>query len=160
MYPLVFLFGVAAWVCWVKWLQGASWKWYATTAAAFLLAAASNESVCAVAVLMLLPVAFDRRLWRRGLTGAVPFLLIATAYMIWLMTGRVALAAAVFAFRSMASCSAQQLVAASLCLGFGSGSGLTVGRQAFGSRRGYCGIGLDDCRPAAVLFFDLHASGA
>ena len=87
---LVFLFGMAAWVCWVKWLQGASWKWYATALAAFLLAAASNESVCAVAVLMLLPVALDRKHWRRGLIGAAPFLLIAALYMVWLMTGRVA----------------------------------------------------------------------
>jgi hypothetical protein len=90
MYPLVFLFGMAAWVCWVKWLQGASWKWYTTAIAAFLLAAASNESVCAIAVLILLPVIFERRHWRRGLTGATPFLLIAAAYMIWLMTGRIA----------------------------------------------------------------------
>jgi len=94
MYPLFFLFGMTAWVCWVKWLQRASWKWYAAALASFLLAAASNESVCVLAVLMLIPLApfseRERRHWRRGLTGAVPFLLIAAAYMIWLMTGRVA----------------------------------------------------------------------
>lgn len=90
MYLLVFLFGMAAWVCWVKWLQGADWKWYVTAVAAFLFAAVSNEAVCSVAVLMLLPVAFERKYWRRGITGAIPFLSMAAAYMIWLMTGRVA----------------------------------------------------------------------
>ncbi len=90
MYPLVFLFGVAAWICWVKWLQFAGWKWYAAALAAFLLAAASNESVCSLAVLMLLPVALERKNWRRSLIGAAPFLLIAAAYVFWLMTGRVA----------------------------------------------------------------------
>jgi hypothetical protein len=86
---LVFLFGMAAWVCWVKWLQGSSWKWYAMAIAAFLPAIASKESVWAFAALMLLPVLFERKLWRRGLTGAAPFLAMAAAYVIWTWSTRV-----------------------------------------------------------------------
>jgi hypothetical protein len=89
MYLLVFLFGVAAWVCWVKWLQEANWKWYAAAIVCFVLAAASNESVCSIAGLMLLPVVLERRYWRHGLTGAAPFLAMAAAYMIFVVGGRV-----------------------------------------------------------------------
>ncbi len=87
---LVFLFGMAAWVCWVKWLQGGGWKWYAAAVAAFLLAALSKESVWVFGVLMLLPVAFDRRQWKRGLAGVAPFLAMAALYMFWTWAGRVA----------------------------------------------------------------------
>lgn len=87
---LVFLFGVAAWICWVKWLQGGRWKWYAAAILSFLLAAASKESVWVVAVLMLLPLIFAPRIWRRGLAGAAPFLVMATLYVIWTWNGRVA----------------------------------------------------------------------
>lgn len=87
---LVFLFGMAAWVCWVKWLQYGNWKWYATAIASFLLAAISKESVWVFAALMLLPVVFERRHWRRGLIGAAPFLAMAAIYMIWAWTSRVA----------------------------------------------------------------------
>jgi hypothetical protein len=87
---LVFLFGVAAWVCWVKWFQGANWKWYAAAVLSFLLAAASKESVWVVAVLMLLPLIFAPRGWRRGSAGVAPFLVMAALYMIWTWNGRVA----------------------------------------------------------------------
>jgi hypothetical protein len=87
---LVFLFGMAAWVCWVKWLQGSNWKWYAAAIASFLLAAASKESVWVFAVLMLLPVVFEPLRWRRGLAGAAPFLAMAAVYMFWTWNGRVA----------------------------------------------------------------------
>ena len=87
---LVFLFGMAAWVCWVKWLQGGSWKWYASAIVAFLLAAASKESVWIFAALMLLPLVFDHTRWKRGLAGAALFLALAAIYVIWTWTGRVA----------------------------------------------------------------------
>ncbi len=86
----VFLFGLAAWVCWVKWLQGGGWKWYALAILSFLLAAASKESVWIFAPLMLLPLAFDHKQNRRAMTGALPFLGMAAAYMIWTWLGRVA----------------------------------------------------------------------
>lgn len=87
---LVFLFGTAAWVCWVKWLQRGSWRWYATAVVSFLLAAASKESVWIFAALMLLPVIFERKYWRRGFAGAAPFLAMAAIYMLWAWSSRVA----------------------------------------------------------------------
>ena len=88
-YLLVFLFGMAAWVCWVKWLQCGSAKWYALAVVSFLLAMISNESVWIFPALMLLPVAFERKHWRRGLIGAAPFLAIAVAYIFWNWSSRV-----------------------------------------------------------------------
>lgn len=85
----VFLFGMAAWVCWVKWLQGASWKWYAAALAAFVLAALSKESVWIFSALFLLPIAFEPKQWRRGATGALPFLALSAAYMLWTWLTRV-----------------------------------------------------------------------
>ena len=86
---LVFLCGMAAWVCWVRWFQGAGWKWYAMALASFLLAALSKESVWVFAIFLLLPVAFLRPRWWRGITGAAPFLAMAGAYMIWTWMSRV-----------------------------------------------------------------------
>jgi hypothetical protein len=86
---LVFLFGMAAWICWVKWLMGAGWKWYAAAIASFLLAAGSKESVWVFAVLLLLPVAFDLKRWRQRSAGAAPFLAIAAVYVIWTWLSRV-----------------------------------------------------------------------
>ena len=87
---LVFLFGMAAWVCWVKWMQGKDWRWYAAAVVSFLLAALSKESVWVFAALMLLPLLFERGNWRRNLAGVTPFLAMAAVYMIWTWTGRVA----------------------------------------------------------------------
>ncbi len=87
---LVFLFGMAAWICFVKWLQSAGSRWYAMAIAAFLLAIASKESVWAFAVLMLLPVLFDKKLWWRAFAGAAPFLAMAAGYVIWTWSVRVA----------------------------------------------------------------------
>jgi hypothetical protein len=89
---LVFLFGMAAWICWVKWLQGGNWKWYTAAIVAFLLATLSKESVWAFAALMLLPLVFNRDTWKRGLAGSAPFLAIAVVYVIWSWTSRVAAA--------------------------------------------------------------------
>jgi hypothetical protein len=89
---LVFLFGMAAWVCWVRWLQGGHWKWYAAAIASFVLATFSKESVWVFALLMLLPVAFNRSQWKRALAGAAPFLAMAAVYMIWTWTSRVSTA--------------------------------------------------------------------
>lgn len=73
---LVFLFGVGAWICWVKWLQGAPRIWYAAALVSFVLALASKESAWIVPVLMFLPVALDylnTRGWRRACIGLAPF---------------------------------------------------------------------------------------
>jgi hypothetical protein len=89
---LVFLFGMAAWVCWVKWLQGGHWKWYAAAIVSFILAAFSKESVWVFALLMLLPAVFNRSQWKRSVAGAAPFLAMAAVYMIWTWTSRVSTA--------------------------------------------------------------------
>ncbi len=86
---LVFLFGMAAWVCWVRWLQGGQWKCYAIAILSFLLAVPSKESVWIFAALMLIPVASERKLLKRGLAGATPFLAIALAYVLWIWMNRV-----------------------------------------------------------------------
>jgi hypothetical protein len=87
---LVFLFGVAAWLCWLAWLRSRSWKWYAAALIAFLLAIASKESGWIFALLMLLPVVFDRTHRRPGvLAGIAPFFAISAAYVFWTWTSRV-----------------------------------------------------------------------
>lgn len=89
---LVFLFGMSAWVCWVKFLHGRRVMWYCVAMAAFLLAAASKESFVVFPVLMLLPC-----IWlpqgasrRTALYGIVPFFTIAIAYLAWTWFGRIA----------------------------------------------------------------------
>ena len=87
---LVFLFGMAAWLCWLQWLRSKSWKWYAATIASFLLAIASKESGWIFAILMLLPVAFDRTHRRaRIFAGLAPFFAISGAYLYWTWTSRI-----------------------------------------------------------------------
>lgn len=87
---LVFLFGMAAWLCWLAWLRSQSWKWYAAALITFLLAIASKESAGIFAVLMLLPVVFDR-IHRRAATfaGLAPFFAISAAYVFWTWNARI-----------------------------------------------------------------------
>jgi hypothetical protein len=92
---LVFLFGMIAWVGWTKWLQGrGAWGWYLTAVVAFLLAAASKESVWIFPVLMLLPVFGEfiaTRHWSwRGVLGVAPFFALAAIYIVWSWATRVA----------------------------------------------------------------------
>ena len=87
---LLFLFGMLGWLCWVKWLQRGGWHWYSAAVAGFLLALFSKESGWIFPFLMLLPVLFNRRHWRRGLAGILPFLAITAAYLVWTWAGRVA----------------------------------------------------------------------
>ena len=89
---LVFLFGMAAFVCWVKWLHRRLVLWYALAIVSLIAAAASKESFVIFPVLMVLPC-----LWRpkgtsrrAALLGLAPFFAIAVAYLVWTWTGRVA----------------------------------------------------------------------
>ncbi|HVY95198.1 MAG TPA: hypothetical protein VHA14_20705, partial [Bryobacteraceae bacterium] len=87
---LVFLFGMAAWLCWLEWLRSKSWKWYAAAIATFLLAIASKESAWIFAALMLLPLAFDRAHRRPAIFATLaPFLAISAAYIFWTWTTRI-----------------------------------------------------------------------
>jgi hypothetical protein len=93
---LVFLFGMAAWVCWMKCFQGrGAWGWYLTGVVAFLLATASKESVWIFPALMLLPVvaqSIASRRWSwRGVLGLAPFFALAAIYIAWSYATRVAL---------------------------------------------------------------------
>jgi hypothetical protein len=86
---LVFLFGMAAWLCWLAWLRSKSWKWYAAAILAFILAIASKESGWIFALLML-PLAFDRTHRRPAIFAALtPFLAISAAYIFWTWTTRI-----------------------------------------------------------------------
>jgi len=87
---LVFLFGMTAWICWVKWLQQGNWRWYPAALAAFLLALASKESAWMFPMLMLIPVLADRRNLRRALQGILPFFVLAAVYVGWIWVSRVA----------------------------------------------------------------------
>jgi hypothetical protein len=89
---LVFLFGMLAWVCWVKYLHGRRMLWYGVAIVSFIFAAASKESFVIFPVLMLLPC-----IWpppgtsrRTALAGMLPFFAIAIAYLVWTWSGRIA----------------------------------------------------------------------
>jgi hypothetical protein len=86
---LVFLFGMTAWVCWIRWLGKGSAIWYAAAVAVFSLALFSKESAWVFPALMLLPVLGDRGKWRRALVGIAPFLAIAILYVGWIWFTRV-----------------------------------------------------------------------
>ena len=87
---LVFLFGMAAWLCWVKWLQRPDWKWYCAALLAFLPGMASKESIWIFPFLMALPLVWDRPARRRGLVGLAPFFALAAVYIVWSWLSRVA----------------------------------------------------------------------
>jgi hypothetical protein len=89
---LMFLFGMAAWVCWVKYLHGQKAVWYGLAIASFILAAASKESFVIFPVLMLLPCIWlpPETTRRRALTAILPFFAIVVAYLLWTWAGRIA----------------------------------------------------------------------
>jgi hypothetical protein len=96
---LVFLFGMAAWACWVRWLQGGGWRWHATAVVAFALALESKESAVVFPLLMLIPVLADRKNLRRalsdprrerGVMGIAPFFALTALYVGWIWFSRVA----------------------------------------------------------------------
>jgi hypothetical protein len=86
---LVFLFGMAAWVCWIRWLEGGRAIWNVVAVAAFFLALFSKESACVFPALMLLPVLADPGKWRRALVGIAPFVALAILYVGWIWFTRV-----------------------------------------------------------------------
>jgi len=89
---LVFLFGMSAWVCWMKWLRGPSGgaAWFAAAMAAFALALFSKESAWIVPLLMLMAALADRSRLRRALAGVLPFFAMAVVYAGWIWISRVA----------------------------------------------------------------------
>jgi hypothetical protein len=81
---------MAAWLFWVKWLQGGTWRWHALAMIAFVLALFSKESAFVLPLLMLIPVLADRPRWRRALVGIAPFVAMTTVYVAWIWISRVA----------------------------------------------------------------------
>ena len=88
----VFLFGMLAWVCWVKYLHGAGARWYSASIISFLLAALSKESFVIFPILMLLPLIWlPQGMSRKTALAAIsPFFAITAAYLAWTWFGRIA----------------------------------------------------------------------
>jgi hypothetical protein len=84
---LLFLFGMAAWICWVKFLRTRSWGWYGIATVCFVLAALSKESFAIFAVLMVLPCLGAQR---RSLVWLIPFVALAALYGAWTSFSRLA----------------------------------------------------------------------
>ncbi|HWZ31989.1 MAG TPA: hypothetical protein VNX18_11675 [Bryobacteraceae bacterium] len=85
---IVFLFGMAALLCWIEWQQTRKWAWYAASLVSILIAAISKETFWVFVVLMVAVAAWEPR--RRALIGLVPFLVISLAYVAFMFTTRVA----------------------------------------------------------------------
>ena len=89
---LLFLFGVGALVCFVEWLRGKGWIYYALAVAAFGLALLSKESAYIYAALMVLPAIEMARETKRqvsaGVLGLLPFIVIGAIYVTWIAIGR------------------------------------------------------------------------
>jgi hypothetical protein len=77
---IVTLFGCACFVFWVRWLESHKWHAYALAAVCFVGALFSMESGVAVALVLAIPVVLERRHWKRGIIGLLPFLLAGAAY--------------------------------------------------------------------------------
>jgi len=86
----VFLFGLAAWICWVQWLKLGGWLWYGSAVFAFVLALASKESAWVFPLLMLLPIGLQPTRLKRALVGVAPFFVLAGGYVLWTWITRVA----------------------------------------------------------------------
>lgn len=94
---LVFVFGMAALVCWIRWVRRADTRQYVGAGLLFLAAMASKESAWVFAFAMTLPVVFGWRDLeagerRRVTIGVVPFLVIAFAYVAWTFSTHVQMA--------------------------------------------------------------------
>jgi len=93
METLLFLFGVGAVVCFIRWLRGDGRMYYGLACAAFALALFSKESGYIYAALMLLPViewireggSGERK---RAILGWLPFAVVAVVYVTWIALGR------------------------------------------------------------------------
>lgn len=88
METLLFLFGVGAMVCLIKWLRGEGWLYYGLALIAFGLALLSKESGYIYAALMVLPVVEAAGDKRRHLLGLLPFVIVAVIYVVWIAVGR------------------------------------------------------------------------
>jgi len=77
---LILLFGLASWICWVKWLDHGGAKWYAGAMLCLLVSLASKETAWYFPVLMLFPLFMDRKPTRQQIAAVAPFFLVIAAY--------------------------------------------------------------------------------
>jgi hypothetical protein len=56
-------FGLAALICWIRFLEGGKWAWYAGSIVSMCAALLSKESAVILVPLLALPLLFDRRPW-------------------------------------------------------------------------------------------------
>ena len=89
---LVFAFGMAALVAWVKRLDGGHVNWYFTSLLSFLVAALSKETFGVFALLMMAITVWERH--KKGLRPAliqlIPFVAISIAYVMFIWMTKVA----------------------------------------------------------------------
>jgi hypothetical protein len=81
---LMFLFGMAALVCWVRFLETRRWGSYAAAIAAFALCLVSKESAVVFLPLFVMPLLWDGQAYRLGgkralLVELLPFVMLACA---------------------------------------------------------------------------------
>jgi len=92
METLLFLFGAGALVCFILWMRGNGWWYYALALGSFGLALFSKESAYAYAALMILPVvemyAEKPKQASRPILGLLPFLAAGAASVAWIAVGR------------------------------------------------------------------------
>jgi hypothetical protein len=90
---IVFAFGMAAVVAWVKWLESGRAVFYTVSMLAFLVAAASKETFFVFSLLMAAITVWERRKGTglmRALIALSPFLAISAAYVVFMWLTRVA----------------------------------------------------------------------
>lgn len=87
---LVCLFILLCAICWLKWLDGNSWPWYAGCVGALMGAAASKESFFVAPILLLLLPQIEPRVSnRRVFLGIAPIALLSGLYVFWNFIDRV-----------------------------------------------------------------------
>src|SRR5260370_15896405 len=87
---LVFLFGMGALVCWIKWLDSQRWAGYAASLASFLLPGLSPQRFPSFVLLLLPFTRFDRRNMSLipALLGLLPFLAMTAGYVTFMWMTR------------------------------------------------------------------------
>ena len=74
--PLLVFFGLLSFLCWIRFLDGRRFFWYAASLLTLALALLSKESAVIWVALLALPIAVDRNLWRRA-AWLLPFAVLA-----------------------------------------------------------------------------------
>jgi hypothetical protein len=85
--PLLFLFGIGAMLCWLKFLNQRRWIWYLAALLAFVPALYSKESAFIFVPLYALPLLFERGLLRR-IFWLAPFAILASISILYVLHTR------------------------------------------------------------------------